>query len=48
MNNTKKRNVCKKVLKQVCENFDGAKEFIRDKIEEIYSDEKLLSVEEVT
>ena len=48
MNNTKKLNVHKKVLKQVSENFDGAKEFIRDKIEEICSDEKLLSVEEVT
>ena len=48
MNNTKKLNVYKKVLKQVSENFDGRKEFIRDKIEENCSDEKLLSVEEVT
>ena len=46
MNNAK-FNVYKKVLQEVCENFDGAKEFIRDKIEEICSNEKL-SVEEVT
>ena len=30
------------------EKFDGAEEFIRDKIEEICSDKKLLSAEEVT
>ena len=46
MNNAK-FNVYKKVLQEVCEKFDGAKEFIRDKIKEICSDEKL-SVEEVT
>ena len=46
MNNAK-FNVYKKVLQEVCEMFDGAKEFIRDKIKEICSDEKL-SVEEVT
>ena len=45
--NNAKFNVYKKVLQEVCENFDGAKEFIRDKIEEICSNEKL-SVEEVT
>ena len=48
MNNTKKLNVYKKVPQEVCEKFDGAEEFIRDKTEEICSDEKLLSVEEVT
>ena len=46
MNNAKV-NVYKKVIHEVCEKFDGAKEFIRDKIEEISSNEKL-SVEEVT
>ena len=46
MNNAK-LNVYKKVLQEVSEKFDGAKEFVRDKIEEICSDEKL-SVEEVT
>ena len=45
--NSTKLNVYKKVLQEVCEKFDGAKEFIRNKAEEICSDEKL-SVEEVT
>ena len=36
MNNAK-LNVYKKALQEVCEKFDGAKEFIRDKIEEICS-----------
>ena len=44
MNNAK-LNVYKKVLQEVYEEFDGAK--IEDKIEEIYSNEKL-SVEKVT
>ena len=44
MNNAK-LNVYKKVLQEVYEEFDGAK--IKDKIEEIYSNEKL-SVEKVT
>ena len=35
-NNTK-LNVYKKVLQEVCEKFDGAEEFIKDKIEEICS-----------
>ena len=48
MNNTKKLNVYKKVLQEVCEKFDGAEEFIREKIEGICSEEKVLSVEEVT
>ena len=46
MNNAKP-NVYKKVLQEVCQNFIRAKEFIRDKIEEICCNEKL-SVEEVT
>ena len=45
MNNTK-LNVYKKVLQKVCKEFDGAKEFIKDKIEEICSNGKL-SKEEV-
>ena len=47
MNNAKKLNVHKKVLQEVCEKSDGGKESIRDKIEEICSNEKS-SVEEVT
>ena len=42
-----KINVYKKILQEVCKNFIGAEEFIRDKIEEICCNEKLLSVEEV-
>ena len=47
MNNAKKLNVYKKVIQEVCEKSDGPKEFIRDKLEEIYSNKKL-PVEEVT
>ena len=47
MNNAKKLNVYKKVLQEVCEKFDSPKEFIKDKLEEIYSNKKL-SVEGVT
>ena len=46
MNNAKS-NVYKEVIQEVCQNFVGAEEFIRDKIEEICCNEKL-SVEEVT
>ena len=46
MNNAK-RNVYKKVLQDVCEKFDGAEKFIKEKIEEICSNGKL-SVEEMT
>ena len=46
MNNAK-LNVYKKVLQKVCEKFDGAEEFIKDKSEEICSNRKL-SVEGVT
>ena len=42
--NNPKLNVYKK---DVCEKFDGAEEFIRDKTEKICSNGKL-SVEEVT
>ena len=35
------------MLQEVCEKFDRAKEFIRDKVVDICSNEKL-SVEEVT
>ena len=45
--NKTKLNVYKTVLHEVCENFDGAEEFINQKIEEICCQEKL-SVEEVT
>ena len=36
----------KKVLQEVCKKFDGAEELIKDKIEEIRSNEKL-SVEQI-
>ena len=45
MNNTKLSSY-KKVLPEVCEKLDSAEEFIKVKIEEICSNEKLL-VEEV-
>ena len=45
--NIAKINVYKKILQEVCKNFIGAEGFIRDKIEEICCNEKLLSVEEV-
>ena len=35
----------KKVLQEVCKKFDGAEELIKDKIEEVRSNEKL-SVEQ--
>ena len=45
MNNTK-LNVYKKVLQEVCENINGAEEFIKEKIEQLCSEGKL-SVDEV-
>ena len=39
--NTAKLNIYKKVLQEVCKNFVGAEEFIRDQIEEICCNEKL-------
>ena len=41
-----KLKICKEILREVCYNFGGAEEFINNKIEEIYSLEKL-SFEEV-
>ena len=46
MNNAK-LSVYKKVLQEVFEKFDGAEDFIKDKIEEICSNKKL-SVVKVT
>ena len=46
MNNTK-TNVYKKVLQELCENFNGAEGYIKERIEELCSENKL-SVEEVT
>ena len=46
MNNAK-LNFYKKVLQEDFQSFPGAEDFIRDKIDEICSNEKL-SVEEVT
>ena len=46
MNNAK-LNFYKKVLQEDFQSFAGAEDFIRDKIDEICSNEKL-SVEEVT
>ena len=46
MKNTK-LNVYKKVLQEVCENFNGAEVYIRERIQELCSNGKL-SVEEVT
>ena len=40
MNNIK-LNVYKKVLQEVCKKLDGTEEFIRDKIEEYFNNEKL-------
>ena len=46
MNNTK-INVYKKVLQELCEKFNGAEDYIKERIEELCSENKL-SVEEVT
>ena len=46
MNNTK-INVYKKVLQELCEKFNGAEAYIKERIEELCSENKL-SVEEVT
>ena len=47
MMNKTKLKVYKKVVHEVCEKFDGAEEFIKEKTEEICFQEKL-SVEEAT
>ena len=45
MNNLKNK-VCKTVLKEISKKYDGAEDFIKSRIEKIYSQEKL-SAEEV-
>ena len=47
MSNTK-LNVYKRVLQEVCEKFNGAEDFIKEKIEELYCSNGIFSVEEVT
>ena len=46
MSNTK-LNVYKKVLQEVCEKFNGAEQYIKERIEVLCSESKL-SAEEVT
>ena len=46
MNNTK-IHIYKKVLQEVCEKFNDVEAFVRERIEELYS-EKKLSAEVVT
>ena len=46
MSNTK-INLYKKLLQELCEKFDGAEFYIKERIEELCS-EKKLSAEEVT
>ena len=45
MNNAKS-NTYKKVLQEVCEKFNGAEQYIKERCEELFSGK--LSVEEVT
>ena len=45
--NSAKLNVYRKVLQEIWEKFDGAEEFIRDRIQEICCN-KNLSAEEIT
>ena len=45
MNNAK-LNAYKKVFQKVCEKFNGAEQYIKERFEELYS--RKLSVEEVT
>ena len=46
MSNTK-LNVYKKVLQEVCEKFNGAEQYIKERIKELWSESKL-SIDEVT
>ena len=46
MNNAKV-NICKKVLEEVCQKFNDAKAFVRERTEELCN-KKTLSAEEVT
>ena len=45
MNNAR-LNAYKKVLQEVCEKFNGAEQYIKERFEELYS--RKLSVEEIT
>ena len=45
--NSTKINIYKKVLQEVCEKFNGAEAFVRERIEELCS-EKKSSAKEVT
>ena len=44
MNNTK-ININKKVLQEVCEKFNDAEAFVRERIEELCNEKKLLAEE---
>ena len=46
MSNTKS-NVYQKVLQEVCEKFNGAEQYVKERIEELCSESKL-SLDEVT
>ena len=45
--NNAKVNICKKVLEEVCQKFNDAEAFVRERTEELCN-EKTLSAEEVT
>ena len=45
MSNTK-LNVYKKVLQEVCEKFNGAEQYIKERIKELWSESRL-SIDEV-
>ena len=46
MSNTK-LNVYRKVLQEVCEKFNGAEQYIKERIEELCSESKLSIDEEI-
>ena len=46
MNNTK-INICNRFLQEVCEKFNNAEAFVKERTEELCN-EKQLSIEEVT
>ena len=46
MNNTK-LNVYRKALQEVCEKFNGAEQYIKERIEELCSESKLSIDEEI-
>ena len=41
--NSTKINIYKKVLQEVCEKFNGAEAFVRERIEELCSEKKIIS-----